>query len=184
MDKQVNALIKRLEACPKGKAGWKAYEEVCGAILEFLFSPVIRRHKKTTTLTGVSRRDLIFANRNLMPGNTLATANWNHLYGELAAKLVVFECKNYHTDEIGATEVNQVRAYLSKPMGRLAVLICNKKPHESAYKRRNTVYSNDQVVVLFATNDELKEMLYMKLRNEEPSDLLLDLVDQFYIQHE
>jgi hypothetical protein len=37
---------------------------------------------------------------------------------------------------------------------------------------------------LFVTVDHLKEMLFIKERGEDPSDLIMDLVERFYVQHE
>ena len=39
-------------------------------------------------------------------------------------------------------------------------------------------------MILFLTKDHLKEMLFIKERGEEPSDLIRDLVEWFYLQHE
>lgn len=98
--------------------------------------------------------------------------------------MVLFEFKNYDASEVGKDEVNQTRNYLSKPMGRLAVLCCNKKPDDAAHKKRNTIYSEEKKVILFITPDELIELLAMKERGDDPSNLILDLVELFYIQHE
>ena len=69
-------------------------------------------------------------------------------------------------------------------MGRLAILICSKDPNKQAYIRRNTIYTNEKKVILFMTKEHLKEMLAMKERGEDPSDLIIDLIELFYIQHE
>ncbi len=69
-------------------------------------------------------------------------------------------------------------------MGRLAFLVCSKEPNDQARIRRNTIYTNDRKVILFLTKDHLREMLLMKERGEDPSDLIVDLIELFYIQHE
>jgi hypothetical protein len=66
----------------------------------------------------------------------------------------------------------------------LAILVSNKKPNDHAHRHRNTVYSRDKKVILLLTAEDLKEMLAIKERGEEPSDFILDLLDSFYIQHE
>ena len=98
--------------------------------------------------------------------------------------MVLFEFKNYDVTEIGKEEVNQTRNYMSKPMGRLAIFCSNKKPNNGAHIKRNTIYSDDKKVILFMTTDDVIEMLAIKERGEEPSDLILDLIEAFYIQHE
>jgi hypothetical protein len=39
-------------------------------------------------------------------------------------------------------------------------------------------------LILFLTKDHLKEMLFIKERGEDPGDLIVDLVERFYLQHE
>ena len=63
-------------------------------------------------------------------------------------------------------------------------MICSKQPNESAHRQRNTVFTQDEKVIVFLDKEHLKEMLAMKERGEDPSDLVIDLVERFYIQHE
>jgi hypothetical protein len=93
------------------------------------------------------------------------------------------EFKNFDHEEIGKDEVDQARNYLKRSMARLAILVCNKRPHESAYLGRNTIYSEEQKVILFLTTSDLREMLDMKDRGDDPSGLILDAVDEFLLQH-
>ena len=173
-------LRQRLKACPPGREGWRRFEDACVDTLRFLFIPPLKEPLlQPRSYSGIDRRDAVFPNRNLELGN-----NWGHLYRELGARLVLFEFKNYDVNEIGKDEVNQTLNYLSRPMGRLAIMCCNRLPNRAADIRRNSIYSEDQKVILFLTTDNLIEMLAIKERGEEPSDLILDLVERFYVQHE
>ncbi len=113
-----------------------------------------------------------------------APNNWGHLFRELAARMVLFEFKNYDAGEIGKEETNQTRNYLTQPMGKLAIMCCNREPIQAAHIKRNTIFSEDGKVILFVTRDQLIEMLFIKERGEDPSDLIMDLVERFYLQHE
>ena len=176
----IASFIKRLDACPRGFKGWKAFEDVCIEILTYLFVPPLTVPKiQPRSYSGIDRRDAVFPNRNLS-----ADTNWGYLYHELGARMILTEFKNYEKEEIGKEDVDQTRNYLTKPMGKFALLCCNKLPNHAAHIRRNTVYSEDGKVILFLTKDHLKEMLFIKERGEEPSDLILDLVEWFYLQHE
>lgn len=178
--KPVTDLIKKLDACVPGSAGWSAFEDTCIAILEFLFVPPLTRPViQPRTLSGTNRRDAVLPNRNFGQDN-----NWGMLLRELNARMILFEFKNYDLTEIGHEEVIQTDNYLTEPMGRLAVMICNKRPNNGAHIQRNTLYSRHGKVILFLTNDHLKEMLFIKERGEDPSDLIVDLVEKFYLQHE
>ena len=176
----IASFIERLDACPNGFKGWKAFEDICIEILTYLFVPPLTAPKiQSRSYSGIDRRDAVFPNRNL----TVDT-NWGHIYQELNARMILFEFKNFEKEEIGKEEVDQARNYLTKPMGKLAILCCSKLPNPAAHIRRNSVYTADGKVILFLTKDQLKEMLFIKERGEDPSDLILDLVEWFYLQHE
>lgn len=170
----------RLKAVRAGMSGWKPFEDVCTDILKYLFVPPLEKPVvQARSYSGIDRRDAIFANRNHD-----GAGNWVHLYKELGARMILFEFKNYDLIEVGKDEVNQTRNYLTAPMGRLAVLCSNKKPDGAAHQKRNTIFSEEKKVILFIGPDELTEMMAIKERGDDPSDLILDLVELFYIQHE
>lgn len=170
----------RLRACPAGKESWREFEDACIESLKYLFVPPLNEPvSQARSYSGIDRRDAVFPNRNFETTN-----NWGRLYLELGARMVLFEFKNYKETEIGKEETNQTRNYLTKPMGRLAILCCNKQPNDAAHKKRNSIYSEDGKVILFITVDDLEEMLYIKERGDDPCDFILDLVEKFYIQHE
>jgi hypothetical protein len=173
-------LQQRLEQCPNGQSGWKEFEEVCTAILRFLFCPpLVEPIIQPRTFSGIDRRDAVFPNRNLQAQN-----NWSHLLKELDARLILCEFKNYDQSEIGKEEINQTRNYLTQAMGRLAIVCCNQLPNSAAHIKRNTIFSEEKKVILFLTKRKLIEMLFIKERGEDPSDLIMDMVERFYLQHE
>lgn len=173
-------LIEKLYSCPCGIAGWKQFEDICLEILCYLFVPPLSNPIiKQRTYSGIDIRDAVFPNHNYTSNN-----HWANLLEELNARLVLFEFKNYDSSKIGKEEVNQARNYLTKRMGRLAILCCSKKPNKSAHTQRNKILNEEDKVILFMTKDDLKEMLLIKERDEDPADLIMDMVDQFYLQQE
>ena len=110
--------------------------------------------------------------------------NWHLLYKEHDARLVLFEFKNYDVTEIGHEEIIQSANYLTNTIGRLGIVVGSKLPNESAHRQRNTIYTNYRKEILFLTKEHLKEMLDMKARGDEPSNLIVDLEELFYVQHE
>ncbi len=177
---EVNDLIDKLMSCPIGAAGWKQFEDICQNILCYLFIPPLSEPKvQPRTYSGIDRRDAVFPNRNFD-----ATNSWGLLLQELNARMILFEFKNYNSTEIGKKEVDQTRNYMTKAMGQLAIVVCRKLPNKAAHIRRNTIFSAEGKVILFLTKDHLKEMLYIKERGEDPADLIVDLVEWFYLQHE
>lgn len=177
---EIDGLIDRLMSCPGGTTGWKEFEDVCLDILLCLFVPPLAKPKvQPRTYSGIDRRDAVFPNRNFEALNS-----WGLLLQELNARMILFEFKNYNNTEIGKNEVDQTRNYLTEPMGRLAIMLCSKQPNDAAYIRRNSVFSTEGKVILFLTKEHLKEMLFIKERGEDPADLIVDLVEWFYLQHE
>jgi len=173
-------LIKRLYSCPKGYEGWKTFEDICVDILCYLFVPPLSPPKiQQRTYSGIDIRDAVFPNRNFNVINI-----WGQLFKELEARLILFDFKNYDKEEIGKEEVDQIRNYLTGPMGRLAIMCCSKLPNEIAHKRRNSIFSSEKKVILFLLPSHFKEMIFRKERGEDPADLIMDMVEWFYLQHE
>lgn len=165
---------------PPGHAGWSQFEEVACEILTYLFVPPLEQpRRQARTYSGIDRRDAIFPNRNRGNGNP-----WGQLQDEVGARLVLVEFKNYDGQEVGKDEVNQTRNYLTEPMGKLALLVSTKKPNKAAYVKRNSIWSEERKVILFITVDNLREMLFMKEREEDPADLVVDMLEDFYLSWE
>jgi hypothetical protein len=177
---EIHRLRRLLEVCAVGQRGWREFEDACVEVLRFLFVPPLNEPIiQPRTFSGIDRRDAVFPNRNL-DGST----NWGRLYIELGARLIPFEFKNYDLDEIGKEETDQTRGYMRQAMGRLAIMCCRKLPNTAAHTRRNTIFSEERKVILFMTTEHLDEMLSIKERGDDPSDLVMDMVEQFYLQHE
>lgn len=180
MDAKVIDLIGKLLSCPVGKVGWSDFEDICTEVLKYVFVPPLSIPKiQPRTYSEIDRRDAVFPNRNFEN-----TCIWGQLYNELKARMILVEFKNYDKTEIGKDEVNQVRNYLTEPMGKLAILVCSKLPNEAAHIKRNSIFSEDGKIILFITKKELEEMIYIKERGEDPTDLIMDSIECFYLQHE
>ena len=170
----------RLAACPAGSAGWYAFEQVCIDALTYLFVPPLMKPLiQPRTYSGIDRRDAVFPNRH-----DIGDSNWARLHRELDVRLLLFEFKNYDKSDVGKDEVNQTHNYLKGTMGRLAILCSNKTPVEAAHIKRNAIYSEFKKMILFLSKDQLLEMIAIKERRDDPSDLLMDMVELFYLQHE
>ncbi|MDZ8087831.1 MAG: hypothetical protein RMY16_20025 [Nostoc sp. DedQUE12b] len=125
----ITGFINRLDNCPAGQKGWREFEDMCVEILEFLFvPPLVRPIIQPRTYSGTNRRDAVFPNRNFDEKHS-----WGLLLRELEARLVLFEFKNYDATDIGHEEVIQTDNYLTEPMGKLAIMVCNKLPNDGAH---------------------------------------------------
>jgi hypothetical protein len=121
----------------------------------------------------------VFANRQRD-----AASNWGLLYADHDARMILVEFKNYDCTEIGPEQVAETSSHLRNAWGRLAIMCCSKQPTPAAHRRRNTIYSEERKLILFLTSGDLKEMLDIKDRGEDPSDLIVDSIEEFLIQYE
>ena len=161
--------------------GWHEFELACTEALTYLFVPPLQPPRiQPRTYSEVDRRDLVFPNRHFD-----GASNWGRMHQELGARLIPFEFKNYDLTKVGKDEVTQAAHYLKvETMGRLAVMCCSNAPDDAAHRTRNTIFTEQRKVILFLSIEQLVEMLYIKEREEDPSDLVLDLIEEFYLQHE
>ncbi len=175
-----NDLRRQLDSCPPGETGWAQFERVGVRTLAHLFVPPLRPPRiQPRTLAGAERRDAVFPNRQRDPAT-----NWGLLHAEHGARMILTEFKNYDKTDIGPQEVAETSGHLRHAWGRLALICCTKRPAASAYRRRNTIYSEEKKLILFVTTADLREMLDIKDRGEDPSDFILDSIEEFYLQHD
>lgn len=173
-------LRSKLAAVPPGLSGWKQLEDAGTDVLaHLLVPPLAAPMRQPRSYSGIDRRDAVFPNRNHG-----APTHWGQLLHELEARMILIEFKNYDRKNVGKEEVNQTRNYLTKPMGKLALMVSNKTPNKAAYLKRNSIYSEEGKVIVFLTIAHLIEMLDMKERGEDPADLIMDAIERFYIEWE
>lgn len=173
-------LIANIQACPLGVPGWRTFEDVGTAALTHLFVPPLAEPTiQPRSFSGIDRRDAVYPNRNMTPDTF-----WGHIHAELKARLILVEFKNYDIHTLGKDEVDQTRNYLTKPFGKLGLICCRREPSKEALLRRNQVYTQEDKVILFITEDKLCEMLRMKERGEDAARLIVEMIELFYMQHE
>ncbi len=173
---EIDKLIKRLRNCPSGRVGWKKYENICIDILKFLFVPPLKLPKiQSRTESGIDIRDAIFPNRS-------SNENWRFIREDYAGKYILFEFKNYTADtglDLGKDEVNQVKNYLYHTIGRIGIICSPKRPSTNGIFARKMAYIEEKKLILFLTNEDLTEMMMKKYMGEDPSDIIVDLIDEF-----
>ena len=98
--------------------------------------------------------------------------------------MVLVEFKNFGSDLVGKDEINQTRNYLTQTIGRLGIVISRTGYDDGAHIKRNSAFSEEKNVILLLTVKDMKEMLYMKERGEDPADLIMDAVERFYVEYE
>lgn len=173
----INRLVSRLKDYLEGQKGWKDYENICIDVLNYLFVPPLKHPKiQSRTESGLDIRDALYPNR-------CDHHNWKVIRTDYDAKYILFEFKNYRIEdggsEIDKSVVNQVRNYLKQTIGRIGFVCSRKKPTSSAFEARRQSYIEEKKIILFLCDQHLIEMLMRKYRKEEPSDIIMDLIDEF-----
>lgn len=172
-------LIDRLFSCPKGQRGWRQFEDICIEILKFLFVPPLRTPRtQSVPRSGVERRDAVFPN---WVSSTITV--WDQLRTDFRARFILFEFKNHKKQKVSSTEVDQVRNYLNPRIGNLGIIISTQGPSRAALKKRDRVFADDGKLVLFLTPKNLREMIFIRERGEDPANLIMDMIDTFLLKH-
>lgn len=174
---EMQKLMHELDSCPEGKLGWKQYENICIKILCHLFVPSLSEPKiQSRRENEIDIRDAIFPNRG-------KNENWKFIREDYDAKYVVFEFKNYSDDgsDIDKYTVLQIGDYMKKTIGRFGIVCSRKPPVNSALEKRKDFFIEQNKLIIFLTNDHLKEMLIRKYNKQDPSDVITDLIDDFNI---
>jgi HJR/Mrr/RecB family endonuclease len=175
---ETQTFIKRLNECSPGIEGWKEYENTCIDILNYLFVPPLGAPKiQSRRESGVDIRDAIFPNRN-------KNENWRFIREDYDAKYIVFEFKNYSDggSDIDKQSVLQINDYLKKTIGRFGIICSRKDPNQSGLEKRKDVFIENSKLVLFMSNDQLREMLLRKHKKMDPSDVIIDMIDDFNLK--
>ncbi len=175
---KVQELIKKLDNCPEGKEGWRTYEDICIEVLNYLFVPPLGEPKiQSRRESGIDIRDAIYPNRN-------SNENWKFIRDDYDAKYIVFEFKNYSENgsEIDKQVLLQIDDYLKKTIGRFGIICSKKAPNRSGLEKRKDVFIENNKLILFVSNENLKEMLLRKHKELDPSDVIIDLIDDFNLK--
>jgi hypothetical protein len=176
MNAQAEALLARLAAVPAGKTGWRQYEDVCIEILTYAFVPPLRLPKiQSRSEDGLDRRDAIFP---IGTGHTF----WENVKHEYSSRLVVAEFKNYDSP-IGQNEVESLQQYLLPKAKRSFGLLCSREPPlESAIKARRRAWMLAENIILFLSDDDLKDIVRARSVEDDPSSILESQLDEFFIK--
>ena len=140
---------------------------------EYLFVPPLQRVVfQSRRADGQEIRDLV------LPNNA-SSFFWSSLRRELNAKYIVAEFKNY-SKPLGKGEVRQLREYLArKSVGRFGLLISRLPPSPSALQARADSYSDQDCLIIFLHDHDLRTMLDIRGRGGDPATVLERMKEEF-----
>ncbi|MCH5194509.1 MAG: DEAD/DEAH box helicase family protein [Oscillospiraceae bacterium] len=167
--------IEELKKCKPGKSNKadKKYESICTNIIKYLFgTEFYRTEEQYNTGDEMFRMDLLCSLKG-------TTEFWRFLISFYKTKFVVFEYKNY-SDFIPQNLIYITEKYLFPVALRNVAFIISRRGFDSNAEAAalGCLRENGKLIISI-TDEDLVKMLVMKKNGEEPSDYLLDKVEQF-----
>lgn len=149
-------LIETLKAVPSGKTSAKAYEQICQAVIDYIFVDDLRDvRSQKRTVDGLNFYDLIYRVRPTHPF-------WATLTRDFRARVVLFECKNYGKP-IGPMQVFSTERYLSASALRPICFVLSRKPaNDHAIQAAYGAMRESGKLLVFLCDEDLEAMLRAK----------------------
>lgn len=168
-------LCNELRSLKRGKTTWSQYEKLCDKILRYLFPNDLHGwHTQKRTDDGLNRFDYIC---RIKP----TTDFWTFLLDHLDSRYVLFEFKNY-SGLIKQGQILTTEKYLlEKGLRRVAIVLSRAGAEKNAIAMTQGAMRESGKLMLVLNDDKVCQMLHMKERGEDPTDLLFDVADDFLL---
>lgn len=179
-DDYTKSLVEEIKLCEAGRANFRTYEQLCYKLLESIFSEDLALWKEQSKSNNdLYRFDLLCRIKDQNPKTF-----WSIIERYFNSKYVIFEFKNYK-EPITQKEVYTTEKYLySKALRSVAIIISANGYSENAYwAAKGCLRENGKLIILLKT-DDLIEMSKIKNKQEDPSNYLLDRLDEFLLDLE
>ena len=172
-----DSLIKELELCKPGKIASQEYEIICQKILMNVFLDDLALWKKQKSSNkGLYRFDLL----GRIKDNNHKTV-WSIIESFFNSKYIIFEFKNY-SEEVTQKEIYTTEKYLyAKALRGVGIIIARNGYNENAYHAARGILRESGKLIIMLDQKDLIEMSKMKDNQEDPSQLLLDRLDDMLI---
>ncbi len=163
-----DSLIKRLRNCPKGKEGWKQYENIGGEIFHFLFENTFRNYTyeyQSTTSDGTQRRDLVV-------NNTFKDSScfWQLVKSDYHSNIIVVDFKNYR-ETMNSDSFYIPTKYLNSTIGDFVIVFSRCGLDDTAKKVQQRLLAEKKLVMCL-TDTDLISMINQKMNGQEPLNSL------------
>jgi hypothetical protein len=167
-------LITQIKGLPPGHETWSEYQKLCESVLTFCFvPPLLDPIYEKSTEDGIHRRDIIYH----IPHDT--SGFWAHIKTAYNSLAIIVDAKNY-TGILPKDQVVITSKYFgSKKLGNFGIIISRKGLGSSGVKQQadRWIYHDEMLVCL--TDDDLIEMIGLKLASEDPERVVDKKVREF-----
>lgn len=174
---RLNEFQSKLDACPPGQADFAKYQKIGQELWEHLFFPNIAKGRyEERTKDGVQRRDVLFRNQR-------GTRFWERVADRFAADIIIVDFKNYSAP-IGSQVISDVEKYASPQLGRFIVVVSRLGADSTAEPAQLRILkdSHRNTCILVVSDAQMLEMIKRKEQEQEPADVLEDLLDDLLIK--
>lgn len=174
------SLIKELENCVPGKAGFRDFEKICTDILKATFNDQLTLWKEQkTSNNNLYRFDLLCRIKD-----SHNSTFWNIVERNFFSKYVVFEYKN-HRSQIKQEQIYTTEKYLySKALRTVAIVVSQHGADANAQWAAKGAFRESGKLILLIDAKDLEIMLKMKLEGDDPSELFLEKLDNLLMELE
>lgn len=168
-------LSNQLRGLECGQTTWRQYEQLSVQILKHLFHlDLAGWREQNETADELNRFDVVC---RIIP----RTEFWRFLVTHLNSRYVLFECKNY-CDPIAQGEVLTTEKYLlASALRRVAIVLSRHGSSKSAQAMCGGAIREAGKLILVLSDNDVHQMLAMKDRGDDPSDLLFEKADDFLL---
>ena len=162
----------------RGGADFKAYENAATEALKYALS---EHFAAWLTQQGSETRISIY---DLIGRISSDHDFWNTIVTQFHSRYVIFEFKNY-TDKIGQGQIYTTEKYLYKTALRATgIIISREGPDENAIAAAKGALREHGKLIINLTTDHLLEMLDLKDSGDDPTKIIVDLVDDMLMRLE
>ena len=174
------SLINELKQCKPGKKESSKYEDICSNVLKMLFSNDLTLWKKQQKSNeDLYRFDLLC---RIKDDNTKTF--WSIVENYFKSKYIVFEFKNY-SEAVSQIEISTTERYLySKALRSVGIIITPNGYEKNAYRAAKGCLRENGKLILLLTNNDLFKMIGKKNDDENPSNHLLEKLDEMLLELE
>jgi len=170
-------LWEKIEALEPGKDHFSEYEKRCTEALQYLFESDLTAWVHQNETDTLHRFDLI---ARVSSQNDF----WQCMRDRFRAQYIVFEFKN-HTKKITQVEIYSTEKYLyPNALRGVAIIFSREGPDDHAMMAAKGALRESGKLILNCSNADLRSMLLGKDDGEEPSNLLLSILDEMLMSIE
>lgn len=164
------------KSIPVGKEHYRAYEDFVRISFNYLFNAHLGEAKaQVRTEAGNEAIEI----RDLLAHNQATSGVFHDLKRKYSCSEILVDAKN--KAESDRDDLRQIYCYLKPAIGLWGFIVCRKRPNPNIEAYNRTLFKNfaQSRGVLILTDDDIRTMISMKLRERDPSEHIASEYSRF-----